>query len=221
MRRLFLRLRNVLRPGRDEPALDREIASHLALLEDEHVRRGMTREDARLAARRAIGSVALTKDLHRDARSFPWLDDARQDVRFAARMLVRSPAFAAVVIFTMALSIGATTTLFSLAYGVLMRPLPWPEPDRLVRLQETRGGQVSRVPWTMSNAAYLAWREQPTTVEDIGGWVRSRLMTLSSDGKPERFLVGFVTPSLMRVLQVRPLLGRTLLESDLGPGSPM
>ena len=70
-----------------------------------------------------IGGVASTKDQHRDARSFMWLDDARQDVRFAARMLVRSPGFAAVVIFTMALSIGATTTLFSLAYGVLMRPL--------------------------------------------------------------------------------------------------
>ena len=167
-----------------------------------------------------MGSVALTKDLHRDARSFAWLDDARQDVRFAARMLVRSPGFAAVVIFTMALSIGATTTLFSLAYGVLMRPLPWPEPDRLVRLQETRGGSVSRVPWTMSNAAYLAWREQPATVEDIGGWVRSRLMTFGSDGEVERFLVGGVTPSLMRVLRVRPLLGRTFLDSDEGAGSP-
>ena len=167
-----------------------------------------------------MGSVALTKDLHRDARSFAWLDDARQDLRFAARMLVRSPGFAAVVIFTMALSIGATTTLFSLAYGVLMRPLPWPEPDRLVRLQETRGGSVSRVPWTMSNAAYLAWREQPATVEDIGGWVRSRLMTFGSDGELERFLVGGVTSSLMRVLRVRPLLGRTFLDSDDGAGSP-
>ena len=94
------------------------------------------------AARRALGSVALTKDLHRDARSFIWLDDGRQDLRFAARMLLRSPGFAAVVILTMAISIGATTTLFSLAYGVLMRPLPWSEPDRLVRLQETRGGRI-------------------------------------------------------------------------------
>jgi len=169
MRRLMLRILNVFRRDSAERELAREMAAHLALLEDEHVRRGMTRDDARLAARRAIGSVALTKDLHRDARSFAWLDDARQDVRFAARMLVRSPGFAAVVVFTMALSIGATTTLFSLAYGVLMRPLPWPEPDRLVRLQETRGGSVSRVPWTMSNAAYLAWREQPETVEDVGG----------------------------------------------------
>jgi len=220
MRRLLLRFLNVFRRHPAERELAREMDAHLALLEDEHIRRGMTRDDARLAARRAMGSVALAKDLHRDARSFARLDDARQDVRFAARMLVRSPGFAAVVILTMALSIGATTTLFSLAYGVLMRPLPWPESDRLVRLQETRGGQVPRLPWTISNAAYLAWREQPQTIEDIGGWFGSRPMTLSSEGEPERFLVRAVTTSLMRVLRARPLLGRTLLESDDAPGSP-
>src|SRR5262245_56989681 len=160
MRRFVLRFLNLFRRDRAERELAREVDSHLALFEEEHVRRGVAPDQARAAARRAMGSVALANDLHRDARSFAWIDDMRQDLRFAARMLVRSPGFAAVVIFTMALSIGATTTLFSLAYGVLMRPLPWPEPDRLVRLQETRGGQISRVPWTMSNAAYLAWRGQ-------------------------------------------------------------
>jgi predicted permease len=101
-----------------------------------------------------------------------------------------------------------------------MRPLPWPEPERLVRLQETRGGQIPRVPWTLSNAAYLAWREQPHTIEDVGGWFRGRPMTLNSDGEPERFLVGGVTTSLMRVLRARPLLGRTMLDSDNAPGAP-
>ena len=169
MRRFLLRLLNVFRRDRAEQALAREVDAHLALLEDDFRSRGMNEDEARLAARRAMGSVALTKDLHRDARSFAWLDDARQDLRFAVRMLVRSPGFAAVTILTMALSIGATTTLFSLAYGVLMRPLPWSDPDRLVRLQETRGGRVSRVPWTISNGTYLSWREQPATIEEIGG----------------------------------------------------
>jgi putative ABC transport system permease protein len=220
MRRLLLRLRSFLRPGRAEPELEREVASHLALLEHEHRRRGLTDEEARLAARKAMGSVALAKDRHRDARSFMWLDDARQDLRFAARTFVRSPGFAAVTIVTMALSIGATTTLFSLAYGVLMRPLPWLEPDRLVRLQETRGGRVARIPWTISNGTYLSWREQPKTVEEIGGWLRSRPMTLTSSGEAERFLVGSVTPSLMRVLRVEPHIGRVFLDSDLGAGRP-
>jgi len=137
------------------------------MLEDEYRRRGMSADDARLAARRAIGGVALARDRHRDARTFAWLDDARQDLRFAARMLKHSPGFAAVVTLTMALSIGATTTLFSLVYSVLMRPLPWPDADRVVRLQEARGGRVGRVTWTISNGTYRAWREQPSTVEEI------------------------------------------------------
>jgi len=115
MRRFINRLLTFFRSDRADEEMTREMDAHLAMLEDSHVGRGLTRQDAHLAARRAMGSVALTKDLHRDARSFAWLDDARQDVRFATRMLVRSPGFAVVVIFTMALSIGATTTLFSVA----------------------------------------------------------------------------------------------------------
>ena len=221
MRRFLLRFLNVFRRTDAEDDLDREVAAHLALLEDEHRRRGLSGEEAQLAARRALGSVALTKDLHRDARSFAWLDDVRQDVRFAVRppdtdtgLQPRSPSL------TLALGIGATTTLFSLAYGVLMRPLPWSDPDRLVRLQETRGGRVSRVPWTISNGTYLSWREQPSNVEEIGGWVRSRPMTLTSSSEPERFLVGSVTPSLMRVLRADALVGRVFLDSDLGAGTP-
>src|SRR5262245_12965483 len=114
MRRFIVRLLNVFRGERAEEELSRELTSHLALLEDEHVRRGLSPEDARQAARRAMGSVALTQERHRDARSFVWLDDAWRDLRFAMRMLVRSPGFALVTILTMALSIGATTTLFSL-----------------------------------------------------------------------------------------------------------
>lgn len=202
-----------------EDDLSRELASHLALLEDENRRRGMTPDEARLAARRAMGSMALAKDRHRDARSFAWIDDAWRDLGFAARMLARGHGFTAVVVLTMAISIGATTTLFSLAYGVLMRPLPWSEPDRLVRLEETRGGRPGRVPRTISNATYLAWRDQPSTIEGLGGWSRSRLMTLASQGEPERVLVGSVTTSLMRVLGVRPHIGRVFADSDDTPGA--
>ena len=131
MRRFINRLLSVFRSDRADSELTREMASHLALLEEEHRRHGMTPEDARLAARRTMGSIALTKDLHRDARLFGWLDDARQDVRFAARMLVRSPGFAAVVIFTMALSIGATTTLFGVVKQVLLTPLPYGNPGSI------------------------------------------------------------------------------------------
>src|ERR1700731_1184490 len=90
-RRFVLRLRNALRPASAEADLAREVASHLALVEDELVRRGMTAEEARFAARRAFGGVALAKDLHRDARSLVWLDDARREVRHSALLLRRDP----------------------------------------------------------------------------------------------------------------------------------
>ena len=133
LRRFLLRLHNFLRPGRTEPDLAREVASHLALLEDEFIRRGMTPEEARLAARRAFGGVEQTKELHRDARSFGWLDDARRDLRLAVRTLRRAPGFTAAIVLTLALGVGANTAMFSVISGVVLKPLGYPDADRIVR----------------------------------------------------------------------------------------
>src|SRR5206468_8868388 len=134
MKRFFLRLLSAVFPGRADDRLAREVASHLALVEDEFQRRGMTPEDARLAARRAFGGVEQTKELQRDARSFVWLDDARRDVLYAVRTLRRSPGFAAVAILTLALGIGANTAIFSLMDALLLRRLPVLDAQQLVQV---------------------------------------------------------------------------------------
>ncbi|HVZ24231.1 MAG TPA: ADOP family duplicated permease, partial [Vicinamibacterales bacterium] len=130
-------------------------------------------------------------------------------------MLRKAPGFAAAATVTLALGIGVTTTLVSVAYGVLLKPLPWPQPERLVRLTETRGGQAGRVAGTISNATYLAWREHFTTVEELGGWVRSQPMTLDDGHDPIRVPVTPVTPSLFTVLHATPQLGRLPIADDL------
>jgi putative ABC transport system permease protein len=136
-----------------------------------------------------------------------------QDLRHAARMLRREPGYAATAALAIALGVGATTTLFSVTYGVLLKPLPWPEPDRLVRLEERRGGRTGRIPRTITNGTYLAWRDSPSTLEALGGWM-SLPSTFSDGSEPERIRLGRLTPTIFTVLDARPLLGRVFDDND-------
>jgi predicted permease len=136
VRRFLLRLVNAFRPYRAEAGLAREVAAHLALLEDDFRRRGLSPDDARLAARRMFGGVEQAKDRHRDARSFVWLDDARRDVLYAARTLRQTPGFTAAAVLTLALGIGANVTIFTLLDAVVFKPLPVPAAGELVTLYE-------------------------------------------------------------------------------------
>lgn len=138
------------------------------------------------------------------------------DLRHAARLLRREPGYAAIAILAIALGIGATTTLFSVTYGVLLKPLPWPQPDRLVRLEERRGGRTGRIPWTITNGTYLAWRDSSSTLESLGGWM-SLPATFSEGGEPERVRMGRLTPSLFAVLDARALTGRVFDDADAAP----
>jgi predicted permease len=129
-----------------------------------------------------------------------------QDLRQTARRLRREPGYAATAVLAIALGVAATTTLFSVTYGVLLKPLPWPEPERLVRLEERRGGRAGRIPWTITNGTYHAWQD-PSTVEAIGGWM-SQTGTFADGGEPERMRIARLTPSLLTVLDARVRLGR-------------
>ena len=144
-----------------------------------------------------------------------------QDARYAVRMLRQQPGVALVAMLTMALGIGATTTLFSVAYGVLLKPLPWPDAGRLVRVTEARGGREARVAGTMSNGPYHGWAAGHSTIDAIGGWLRQAPSTMAiAGGEPSLVQTAAVTPSLFAVLSARPLAGRLFVDADVPPAAP-
>ncbi len=134
LRRFLLRVYTFLRPARAERELSREVAAHLRFLEEHYARRGMAADEARRAARRAFGRVDHVKERSRDVRSFVWLEDLRRDLRIGVRTLRRTPGFAASVILTLAVGIGANVAVFSAVHAVLIRPFAYPahEPDRVL-----------------------------------------------------------------------------------------
>jgi predicted permease len=210
LNRFFLRLSNAFRPGRAEPDLARELASHLALLEEEFQGRGLTREEARLAARRAFGGVEQAKDLHRDARSFPWLDDARRDLRHAGRLLRRDPLLAFTATLSLAIGIGATTTIFTVVNALLFQPPAGvAEPDRLVDIGTGHNGGGFG-PSSYPN--YLDIRQRLTTVDGVYAYPRfPEAMSLGAAGrdtKAENIFGSIVTANYFTVLGAVPAAGR-------------
>jgi predicted permease len=137
-----------------------------------------------------------------------------RDVRYAARLLGRQPRYALLSILTIAVGIAATTTLFSVTYGVLMKPLPWPTAQRVVVLRETRGGNVPRF-GAFTNATYVAWRDQAATVQELAAWSQQNV-TLTGEGEAERIRITAATASLSRVLGVRLLIGSFFDRRDEG-----
>ena len=166
---LLSRIRGLFSAARLDDDFGAEVASHLDLLADEHVRRGMTREAARRAALVRFGGPVQLKERHRDDRGVPFVDTTLQDIRYGVRALRRNPAYSIVAVATLALGIGAGTSMFSVARAVLLRPLPYADPDSLVRVFETNPLKN----WTRNIAApanYADWKAQNTVFTDVAAY---------------------------------------------------
>jgi predicted permease len=217
MRRFIHRLLNAFRPGAAEDDLAREVSAHLALIEEEHRRRGLTPDEAHRAARRALGSVALAKDLHHDARSFGWIEDLGRDFRHAVRALRRSPGFALIAVLALGLGIGVNTTFFTIVNAICLRGLPIESPDRVMfvslRDAQGRGGSLSVVEFEELRAVTKALGE-------IGGYTNT--VAAVGDGRqpPTRVLGAFISAGGIELLGDRPILGRTFRADEDRPGAP-
>lgn len=211
VRRFVLRMLAVLRHDRAETDLSREIAAHMALLEDRFIRAGLSATDAKLAAWRAFGGVEQAKEHHRDARSLRWLDDARKDAAYAVRSLSRSPGFTAAAVLTLAVGIGATTAIYSVVDTVLLQPLPFPDADRLVRVVENERPRDMPV---VSYQEYLEWRSRTTTLSGLAAVTFNPQVMMPTRAGTIRVSGGLVSSNYFEVLGAEAMLGRTLVSGD-------
>jgi predicted permease len=206
------------RRDKSEAQLEKELSFHLDRHAAELIERGVDPAEARRQARLALGGPEQVKELCRDVRPTRRLEDLWQDVRYAVRTLRQKPGFAAVALLTLALGTGATTVMFTVIDGVLLKPLPYPEPDRLVRIQEqtswnTRFGNL----WAFTYPNYLDCRHESRSLE-LAAW-RYNGGTVSGNGKAEYVDGHEISAGLFPVLGVRVFRGRAFLPEEDRPGA--
>jgi predicted permease len=216
MRRFFARLANLFRGRRAESDMAREIEAHLALLRDEFERQGMSPEDARHAAKRAYGGFEQAKELHREERSFMWIEQFAKDIRFGVRQLRRSPGFAVTAIGALALGIGANVAIFSVVNDVLLTPLAVPDPTRFVVLMTTSEDGDSPV---ASPARFIHWRAQTNVLQDVTA-MRTGTMNYTGGEIAEQWQSAQVSESAFRAFGIPVIQGRGFTpEEDLPNGA--
>ena len=200
--------------------LDKEIALHLEERIEELVASGMSLKEAISAARREFGSVELVKENARETWGWRWLEDLLGDLRFGVRMLRRNPGFAAIVVLTLALGIGANTTIFSVVSAFLLRKPPVRDPDRVMIVSSVDPAKDTYAPdrAPVSPLDYLDWRAQSAAFENMGA-ANLDDFTISGGGAPQRAAGARVSAEFFHVLGVNPLLGRVILPEENRSGN--
>src|SRR6266446_801105 len=217
LRKLTSYVRALLHKDKVEHDMDRELRFHLEMEIEENVRRGMSLLEARRDALVRFGGVEKFKEECRDVRGAPLIESLLQDVRYGARILLRNPGFTLVAVLTLGLGIGANTAIFSVIYGVLMRPLPYKAGNQLVIVHQ-------QAPLAHLNDTFFSvkevtdYREQSQTLDAV---VEHHTMsfTLLGGSEPQRVQTGVVSANFFDVLGVTPIFGRTFVPGDEEHGS--
>jgi predicted permease len=215
--KLPFRFRALFQKEKLDARMDDELRSHIEMQTQENIEAGMKPEEARYAALRQFGWVESIKDDCRDQRGSNPLANLAQDIRYAARMLRKNPGFTMVAVLTLALGIGANTAMFSFVNAILLRSLPYDDPDRLVMLFENHPTNG----WTKMKAGASIleeWRRQASSFENIGGARSYGNFTLTGRGQPEVLRGSSFSANLFPLLGLKPILGRGFLphEETLG-----
>ena len=205
----------LMRKQRLDLELENEIRAHLELAERDAVARGLSPEEAHREARRSFGGIEQMKEAHRDRRSFRWIETVLKDFRYGLASLLRAPGFTVVVVGVLALGIGGTVAMFSVVDAVLLKPLPFQEPDRIVGVWEApRPGAVNAT----TVPQFLAWKRQATVFDALAA-EQPIMAALNDKSGPARLSGKAVTAEYFKVFATGAKLGRTFTSEDDQPGA--
>ena len=214
LRKLVEKVRGLFGDRADDSEFDAEMQEHLHLLAERYMRQGMTPADAARAARRQFGNTTLLREERRTMQTIPAIEALRSDLVYALRMLRKNPGFAAAAVLTLALGIGANTAIFSVCNAVVLKPLPYAEPGRIVMLREhPRGGS----PHTVAPANFVDWHEQTHSFSEVAA-IRFSSLILSGQDEPARLKGAAVSSNFFPLLGVRMAVGRNFLAEEDRPG---
>jgi predicted permease len=217
IRTLPSRVRTWISSRQVDQEFDQELKTHLDLSTQENIDRGMQPEAARRAALIRLGGLTQLKETNRELRSLPLVETLMQDVRYALRMLRKSPGFTTVAVLTLALGIGANTAIFSVVYAVLLKPLPYTKPEQLFNVFEAKPQEgVGGTGWSYPN--FAEFREQNRIFSEMSG-AQEHQLTLTGRGEPSVIDASIVTPEVFSVFNQKPLAGRAFSSEDGKPGA--
>ena len=213
IRLIYARLYGLLYKKRIEQEMDEEMRFHIGMRMRESIERGLKPDDAGLDAQRRFGNLERIKDAARDIRGGGMLETLLQDARFGIRTMLKSPGFTLVAVLALALGIGANTAIFSVVNAVLLRPLPYRNPERVVRIYESNPARNAPT-FSISPANYLDWKKQSQVFESMAAYSRQQNLTLTGGDRAQQVVGARVSAEMFPMLGINPALGRAFLPEE-------